>query len=292
MTTTTAVRITRHGGIDVLELAAVPPRSPRDGDVVVRTVASSINPVDWKTRAWDRGPAFPMVLGWDLAGIVATSRSDRFVAGDRVIAMSAQIATGLGTWSDTVVLPDRLLTAAPRSVSLAESATLPLSGTTALQALDLLGLAAGARLLVIGAAGAVGGMVSQLAHHAGVHVHAVVSRREHVDPARYLGADQADFDWKAVSGSYDAVIDTVGLPPARIETPIWLSLSDEPVPQIPGARGMGVQEDAARLTRLVTEVDAGRLTLRIGARFPVRDVQAAHRAFERGGLVGKVVLDF
>jgi NADPH:quinone reductase-like Zn-dependent oxidoreductase len=52
-----AVQIDRHGGIDVLTLRELPAPVPATGEVLVRTVASSINPVDWKTRAWDRGPA-------------------------------------------------------------------------------------------------------------------------------------------------------------------------------------------------------------------------------------------
>src|SRR3954468_17093267 len=100
-----AVQIDRHGGIDVLTLREVPTPVPAAGEVQVRTIASSINPVDWKTRAWDRGPAFPMTLGWDLAGVVAHSTVPRFAPGDRVIAMSGQIATGLGTLKEAQPCP-------------------------------------------------------------------------------------------------------------------------------------------------------------------------------------------
>ncbi|WP_243878213.1 hypothetical protein [Streptomyces sp. SUK 48] len=122
-----AVRVDVHGGPEVLtvrEVADPEPESrpgpdaagetgPGAGEVLVRTAASSLNPVDWKTRAWDVGPALPVTLCWDLAGIVVASSAPEFAAGDRVIAMSAQLATGLDTWAELVLLPARLLAHAP-----------------------------------------------------------------------------------------------------------------------------------------------------------------------------------
>jgi len=113
-----AVQIDVHGGPEVLTVREVADPAPGAGEVLVRTVASSLNPVDWKTRAWDVGPALPATLGWDLAGIVVASDSARFAVGDRVIAMSAQLATGLGTWAELVRLPERLLAHAPATLTL------------------------------------------------------------------------------------------------------------------------------------------------------------------------------
>ncbi|GHE58445.1 alcohol dehydrogenase catalytic domain-containing protein [Streptomyces capitiformicae] len=162
-----AVQIDVHGGPEVLSVREIAEPVPGPGEVLVRTVASSLNPVDWKTRAWDVGPEFPMTLGWDLAGIVVASSSAEFAVGDRVIAMSAQMATGRGTWAQLVALPEHLVTHAPTTLSLAEAATLPLAGTTAVQALAKLELSSRSRLLVTGAAGAVGALAVQLARRAG-----------------------------------------------------------------------------------------------------------------------------
>ncbi|MFC0534235.1 alcohol dehydrogenase catalytic domain-containing protein [Phytohabitans kaempferiae] len=63
-----AVRIDRHGGPEVLTVAMAPDPQPAAGEVLVRTAASSLNPVDWKTRAWDIG-RLPATLGWDLATV-------------------------------------------------------------------------------------------------------------------------------------------------------------------------------------------------------------------------------
>ena len=290
-----AVRITRHGGIDELALEELPAPRPGPGEVAVRAVASSINPVDWKTRAWDRGPAMPMTLGWDLAGIVVAGTAGGFRPGDRVVAMSAQLATGRGTWAETVVLPAALVAPAPRTVSLAEAATLPLAGLTARQSLAALDLPAGARLLVTGAVGAVGGLVAQLALAAGQRVDGLVSRPGHVEPARAWGLGAVVTDVAELApAAYDAVFDSAGVDPGPALRPggRYLSISDDPLPEIPGAGRIGVQEDGAGLAELAARVDAGGLRLRVARRYPLREVRAAHRAFEAGGLVGKVVLDF
>ncbi|WP_338060952.1 alcohol dehydrogenase catalytic domain-containing protein, partial [Streptomyces niveiscabiei] len=105
-----AVQIDHHGGPEALTVCEVPDPVPAPGEVLVRTAASSLNPVDWKTRAWDVGPALPATLGWDLSGTVVTAHDAPFEPGDQVVAMSAQIATARGTWSELVALPAHLLT--------------------------------------------------------------------------------------------------------------------------------------------------------------------------------------
>ncbi|MFH8342500.1 NADP-dependent oxidoreductase [Streptomyces sp. AM6-12] len=304
-----AVRIDAHGGPEVLtvrEIAAPEPESglesksepesgPGAGEVLVRTVASSLNPVDWKTRAWGVGPALPATLGWDLAGIVVASSAPRFAVGDRVIAMSAQLATGLGTWAELVRLPARLLAHAPTTLTLAEAATLPLAGTTAVQALAALRLESRTRLLVTGAAGAVGGLAVQLARQAGVSVDGLVSRPEHVEVVREFGASTVTRSAAELPpGAYDAVLDTAGVDVSRAlaDGGSYISVADAPLPDVPGAAKNYVQESAEDLTELAGLVDAGRLKVRVAAHYPFTEVRAAHERFEAGGLPGKVVLLF
>jgi NADPH:quinone reductase-like Zn-dependent oxidoreductase len=291
-----AVQIDRHGGIDVLTLREVPTPVPAAGEVLVRTIASSINPVDWKTRAWDRGPAFPMTLGWDLSGVVAHSTVPRFAPGDRVIAMSGQIATGLGTWADLVAVPARILTAAPQRLPLVEAAALPLAGLTASQALERVKPGPGERILLTGAVGGVGSLAIQLARRSGARVDALVSRPGHVPAARELGAELvtdrlADLPAEA----YDAVLDTASVHPgpALIPGGRYVSITDDPLPtNIPGATKNQVREQAQGLADLVSLVDAGELSVRVGAYYSIEDVHRAHELFEAGGLLGKVILTF
>src|SRR6266536_4781532 len=130
------------------------------------------------------------------AGVVVQSTVAHFHTGDRVVAMSNQQASGIGTWADLVALPAVLLAPAPPRAALTQAATLPLAGLTALQALTAMKL-----------------------------------QRAGVEGGPLLGA----------GGRY-------------------VSITDDPLPDIPGARGVQVRE--------------------------------AHRRFEAGGLLGKVVLVF
>ncbi len=290
-----AVQIDRHGGPDVLALREVATPEPAAGEVLIRTEASSLNPVDWKTRAWEVGPPLPATLGWDISGRVVASNDPAHEVGAQVIAMSAQIATGRGTWAELVALPGHLLAPAPATVPLADAAALPLAGTTALQALRATELSAGERILVVGAAGAVGGLVVQLARSAGAHVDALVSRPGHEQAATELGAEQV---WHRPQdlprGRYEAVLDTVGTDVAAALAPggRFVSVADHPLPDVPGARKSYVQENATDLAHLAKLIDTDELRLRIAHRFPLDDIRAAHESFEAGGLLGKVLITF
>lgn len=290
-----AVQIDRHGGPDVLTLREVAAPEPAAGEVLVRTEASSLNPVDWKTRAWQVGPPLPATLGWDLSGRVVESDDSAHEVGARVIAMSAQIATGRGTWAELVALPGRLLAPAPATVPLADAAALPLAGTTALQALRATGLSSGERILVVGAVGAVGGLVVQLARLTGAHVDALVSRPGHEPAAVELGAERV---WHRPQdlprGRYAAVLDTAGADVASALAPggRFVSIADRPLPDVPGARKSYVQENATDLAHLAQLVDTGELRVRIADRFSLDDIRTAHERFEAGGLLGKVLVTF
>ncbi|MGI5489466.1 hypothetical protein [Microtetraspora malaysiensis] len=110
---------------------------------------------------------------------------------------------GPETWAEQVALPTGLLAKAPTTVPLADAAALPLAGLTAMQALDKAAVTSGTRLLIIGAAGAVGGIAVQLARRAGVAVDALVSRPEHREEARALGFDASGAEHERGAGLVD-----------------------------------------------------------------------------------------
>ncbi|MEV4186603.1 alcohol dehydrogenase catalytic domain-containing protein [Streptosporangium canum] len=92
------VQIDHFGDPDALTLAEAPAPRPLDGEVLVRVVASAINPVDDKTREGAIGntPPLPMTLGWELAGIVVDSRTAELPVGERVFGMSHQLSCKTG----------------------------------------------------------------------------------------------------------------------------------------------------------------------------------------------------
>ncbi|GII90615.1 NADP-dependent oxidoreductase [Sinosporangium siamense] len=299
-----ALHIDRFGGPEVVAVRELPSPEPGPGEVLVRVVASSLNPVDVKTRSGTirgGGPALPMTLGWDLAGVVVSPGDSGLSVGERVIAMSAQLAAGRGTWADLVALPARTLAAAPTNTSLVEAATLPLPGLTAAQTLGWLGVSSGQRLLVTGAAGAVGGLAVQLARAWGITVDALVSRSAQLEIVADLGAQRAVTDVAELERRhYDAVLDTCGAPvgeAVRDGGRYATIASEHGDPPNLSHRGVTttlhqVKENAADLADLVKLVETGGLRLRLDSSFPIAEVHKAFARFETRGLTGKIALVF
>ncbi|MGW6062286.1 NADP-dependent oxidoreductase [Streptomyces sp. NPDC055189] len=299
-----AIQIDRFGTPDVLGIVEAPVPEPGPGEVLVRTVATSINPVDDKTREGAIGegtPPLPLTPGWDLAGIVVDGGDSELRAGQSVIGMSHQLSSGRGTWADLVALPARAIAAAPSSISLVEAAALPLPGLTALQTLDWLAVKAGERLLIAGAAGAVGGLALQIAQARGVRVDALVSRDAQVTFARDHGAQFVTTDPRALAErAYDAVFDTFGafVTDAVADGGRYASIATQagPVPDL-SSRGVRttvnqVREDGEGLSELTKLVDRGLLRVRVHSSFGLQEIQAAHALFLRGSLEGKVTVVF
>ncbi|MFJ8742999.1 zinc-binding dehydrogenase [Embleya sp. NPDC127516] len=222
-------------------------------------------------------------------------------AGDRVIAMSHQLGSGRGTWADLVALPAQAVAAAPRSVSLAQAATLPLPGLTALQTLDWLAVKSGERLLIAGAAGAVGGLALQIARARGARVDALVSRDAQGAFARAHGADFVTTDRNTLQDRhYDAVFDTFGafVTEAVADGGRYASIATQagPVPDM-SSRSVRttvnqVHEDGTGLDELARLVDDGSLRPRMASVFGLQEIQAAHARFLQGGLAGKIAVVF
>jgi NADPH:quinone reductase-like Zn-dependent oxidoreductase len=293
-----ALQLDRPGGIDALTLREVPPPTGKVGQVLVRTVASTINPLDRKLR---NRPSitFPRTLGADIAGVVVSSDIAEYLPGDRVIALTWPEEDAGGAWCDLVALDSEQVAHAPATVSLGEAATVPLAGLTALQVWDAVDLPPGARVLVTGAAGGIGGFVVQLAAHAGMKVDGLVSRPSHVEATARLGADLVVADPAELpEHAYAAIVDPIGLPARGVDVGRFVAGGGQYVAvgsdesKIPGGQEVTVDDDPAGLRRLVELVDAGVLELRIAGHYGLSDFAAAHTLFESGGLFGKVVLHF
>jgi len=164
-----AVVVTNPGPAEGLRVIDVPTPVVGPGEVRIAVAAATVNPVDIQTRAgvyhelgWVDQPEHTG-LGWDVAGTVSavgadvTASTPRMRVGMRVAALVPGVDKPLGAYADEVVASPDAVAAVPDGLDLVEAATVPLNGLTALQALDILGDPAGRRLLVTGAAGAVGG---------------------------------------------------------------------------------------------------------------------------------------
>ncbi|WP_046726869.1 NADP-dependent oxidoreductase [Streptomyces humi] len=298
-----AVVLTTYGGPDRLAVHEVPePARPEPDGVLVRTAAAAVNPVDLQTRAGlhagHSAVRPPMVLGWDVAGTVTAVGAEvtGFAVGDPVVAMSAQMATGRGTYAETVALPAGVVAPAPASVALSAAAGLPLAGLTAWQALEVLALPAGASLLVTGAAGSVGGLAVQLARLRGLTVVAQVRSARDAAEVLALGADRVVHDVPASGTGVDGLLETAGLPRAIgavRENGSAVSIVPTRVPVAERGIRVGVshvEQDGSRLAALGALVDRGELRLRTAEGFGFEEAPEAHRLLAAGGVRGKLLL--
>ncbi|NGP46835.1 zinc-binding alcohol dehydrogenase family protein [Bacillaceae bacterium SIJ1] len=167
-------------------------------DLLVRVKAVGVNPVDFKVRSpKDKTEEAPKILGWDVAGVVEEVGADctLFKPGDEVYY--AGDITRQGGNSEFHLIDERIVGQKPKTLSFAAAAAMPLTTITAYEALfDRMHISQDAAvnqdktLLIIGAAGGVGSIATQLAKEAGLTVIGTASRQESADWAKERGADE------------------------------------------------------------------------------------------------------
>jgi NADPH:quinone reductase-like Zn-dependent oxidoreductase len=200
-----------YGDADVIRVDNVPVPTIADDEVLVRVEAAGVDRGTWHLLTGQpylvrlatglRRPRMA-VLGRDVAGaVVATGEAvHRLTVGDAVFGVAS------GSFAEYATATERKLARRPDSLSASAAAVLPISGMTALRAVDAALLRAGSTLLVMGASGGVGSHVVQIAHGLG-------ARAAKVDFVRSLGAERVvayDNPTESHDGPYDAIIDTGG----------------------------------------------------------------------------------
>jgi NADPH:quinone reductase-like Zn-dependent oxidoreductase len=206
-----------------LALTEIARPEPAAGEVRLRVIAASVNPLDWhqlRGEPWlvriTGGLRRPKqtVIGTDVAGIVDAVGDgvDQLHVGDRVFG------AGVGTFGPWALALAKRLALVPDGVDPAAAASLPIAGCTALQAIRRAGIGAGSNVLIVGASGGVGTFAVQLANAAGASATGVCSTRN-VELVRSLGAsdvvDHTTGELDALTGPFDAIIDNVGSLPFK-----------------------------------------------------------------------------
>lgn len=170
---------------------------PAGRDLLVKVRAISVNPVDYKVRSpKNREESEPKILGWDVAGVVEQVGPEvtLFRPGDEVFYAGS--ITRPGGNSEFHLVDERIVGMKPSKLDFAQAAALPLTSITAWESLyDRLGISRnkddneGTTILIIGAAGGVGSIATQLAKSSGLTVIGTASRPETADWVTGLGAD-------------------------------------------------------------------------------------------------------
>ncbi len=313
METMQAVRIHEYGGREVLSYEEAPCPEVAKDEVLIRVVATTVNPFDWAVRngyvASYYSYAFPHILGLDVSGVIEAVGSEvqGFSIGDAVYARAHPSKNG--AYASYISLPASAVAKKPRSLDYIHAAAAPHAAFSAWHALiNVAKLSAGQTVLIHGAAGGVGTFAVQLAKLHGATVIGTCSA-QNMDFLRGLGADEV-IDYNAtrfedVVHDVDVVLDLVGDMGDNTQQRSWkvlkpggmlASLVQFPSPEAAAehhVQGSFVSADGCNgqiLAEIGALIDAGQLTPVVSTILPLTDIRRAHEISEGRHVRGKIVL--
>jgi NADPH:quinone reductase-like Zn-dependent oxidoreductase len=304
-----AARIHAYGASSEIRIEDAPLPVLNDDEVLIRVVATSVNPVDWKIRKgylksfipYD----MPLIMGWDVSGIVEKTGSavTRFKQGDAVYSRPDIVRNG--AYAEYIAVRESEVAAKPATISHVEAASLPLVSITAWEALfTTANLSKGQRVLIHAGAGGVGSIAVQLARAKGAHVTATASAGK-AALVRSLGADEViDYhaqDFSSIAKDMDVVFDTIG---GEVQEKSWtvlkpggmlVSITGQPSEDRAKAEGkragyVFIGPNAAILKDLGQMVDLGQVRPLIAAEYGLNETAKAQDFSETGRATGKVVI--
>jgi NADPH:quinone reductase-like Zn-dependent oxidoreductase len=307
----------KYGPPEMLRIADVEKPSPAADQALVKVLAVSVNPADW--RSMRAKPLFARatmgllrpkhrILGGDIAGRVEAVGSGvtQFKPGDEVYANL--LDHGNGGFAEYVSVPVEVMALKPANLSFEEAAAVPMAAVTALQGLRHHGeIQAGQRVLINGASGGIGTFAVQIAKSYGAEVTGVTSTRN-IGLVGSLGADHVvDYtttDFFQSGERYDLILDTIGNLSVR---DLRRALAEGGKAAVVGFTsvaklisvslrgGKNIAQVSAHLTAADLEflsnlIEAGKVQPQIDRRYPFTEIPAAIAYLEQGHARGKVVV--
>jgi NADPH:quinone reductase-like Zn-dependent oxidoreductase len=295
----------------VLHLDDVPRPEPGRGEVLVRVVAASVNPIDWKLReGLLRELALPFIPGGDFSGRVAALGAG---VGDlpKGTEVYGCIPGSMGADAEYVVCPRSALARKPRSLDHVQAASVPIAAMTAWQALFDHGKLAANELLeetptvlILGASGGVGWFAVQLAKQAFAYVYGTASP-SNVDRVLQLGADAAidhhKYRFEDVATDVNLCIDLVGGELQRRAFQVvrrggaLVSTVQPPSEELARRNGVHatmfrMNPSAEQLREIAKRIDAGQLVVDVAKVLPLDRASEAEELNRRHEVTGKIVL--
>jgi NADPH:quinone reductase-like Zn-dependent oxidoreductase len=300
-----AIQIQQYGGAEQLEMVEIPKPKAVAGQVVVRILATSFNPIDPKRASGVMRQVlpleFPYTPGGDFSGVIDSvgPEVESFTVGDGVFGYSPEG----GAYAEFIAVDAHKIARKPQSVGHEEAASLAVVAQTALQMIERAGLRKGQTVLIQGAGGAVGGIAVQIAHRLGAIVIATASAAS-LDRVRGYGADQV-IDYVAtrfadVVKDVDAVLDTVGGEVQHLSFGVLkpggvlVAISQPPAPEEAvkhqvNASMLLTEVSTRNLESVAGLVDAGEIQPCIGKLYPLKFVAEAWRGWPSAHVQGKIV---
>ncbi|HEY6111324.1 MAG TPA: NADP-dependent oxidoreductase [Chthoniobacterales bacterium] len=302
-----AVVAHEYGGPEVLKLEDAPVPQPKDTEMLVRVIASGVNPADplilGGKYAKEFGTHLPLVLGYDLAGVVVKTgaKITKFKAGDPVYAY---LLWG-GGWAEYCLTNEGEAATKPKSVTFAEAAAVPLAALTAWQALIDIGKIDNSQTALIhGGSGGVGSFAIQIAKARGARVIATASTANQ-DLLKQLGADVAiDYtkpNWETLVHDVDFALLPVGGETMRRTYGVMkkggtiatlISRADPAELEKRGIRGVPVfsHPDANELAEITELIEAGKIKPVVSQVLPLTEAAKADAQAATHHTRGKIVL--
>lgn len=292
-----------YGGPSKLHYESIDDPTVGPGEVRIRVLAASINPVDWKMRsgeARERFPVeFPGILGRDVAGIVESLGEGvtGFAEGDKVFALARR------TYAELCVVKATELATIPQGLDMVAAGTVPLVSLTGDQLIrSATEVQPGQTILLTGAAGSVGRCALFCALELGAKVIAGV-RKKQIDEVLALGAtaaiDLGSDEELARVGLLDGVADTIGgklapkllakVKPGGTYGSVLGPPQDAALHPLVRIKPMMAQPNPQTVAHYGEALREGKLTLPLDRAMPLSEAAEAQARAEKGG-VGKIVL--
>jgi NADPH:quinone reductase-like Zn-dependent oxidoreductase len=298
-----AIVATKFGPPEVLQLQEVEKPSPKDNEILVKVLATTVTAGDIRMRSFNVPPLFWLparitlgftkpkhpIYGMELAGKVEAVGKDvtRFKIGDQVFAST--LAENFGAHAEYKCLPeDGLVFSKPHNMTYEEAAAVPIGGPTALRLLRKGNIQRGQKVLIYGASGSVGTYAVQIAKSFGAEVTGVCGSAG-LEMVKFLGAEQViDYtqeDFSAGGVLYDTIFDTVGKCP---KTQYTRAL--KPNGTFVTIAKLNTKQSEEEFTFIKELIEAGKIRAIIDRCYPLELMVQAHRYVETGHKKGNVVV--
>ncbi len=284
----------------------------KENQVLVNVRAASVNPFDISLSSGvmkDRLPlTLPYTIGGDFSGVVGLigAKVTKLAVGDEVYGQAVVVNGGSGSFAEKVAANEANTAKKPTSVDFPAAASLPLVGSSAVQAIEEhIRIVKNQRILIHGGAGGIGSLAIQIAKFHGAFV-ATTASGDGLAFVKKLGADIV-IDYKSqrfedLIKDYDAVFDTVGGPVTNSSlgvlkaAGILVTMIGQPDEAKAASLGItairqATKSTAEHLIRLSELVDNGAVPPEIDKIFPLRDASSAFTYFIKGHPNGKVVVN-
>lgn len=307
-----AVQINTYGDTRVIEINENAPKpQPAQGQILVEVHAASLNRIDSAIRSGYLQQmlpiTFPATLGGDFAGVVTEVKEGEtdLKVGDEVYGQASALTGGSGSLAEYVAALNSKVAKNPSSIAMTLTASLPLVGASAIQAIEEhIKIQNGQKILIHGGAGGIGSLAIQLAKLHGAYVTTTVATDD-IEFAKSLGADEViDYktrDFTSLVKDYDAVFATAqptlndsikvlkkgGILVSMVGPADETLAKEHDVTVIPQM----TETSTAQLIRLAELVNSGKIKPQVEKVFSINQAKEAFDYFEQQHPKGKVVVD-